>query len=303
MDIPHFLYLFIYWWAFRLLPPPDYYKQCCNEYGCANISSRSCFQLFCVYTKKWVCWIICVCSVAQLCLTLCNPMDCCPPGSSVLGSFSGKNTGMGCHFLLQGIFPTQGLNLCLWDLMYWQADSLPLSHLGSSGSYGNSTFNFWSKLHTVCHTSQNFFQFSSVAQLYLTLCDPIDYSTPGFPINNQLLQLVQTDVHWVSDAIQPSHPLLSPSPPAFTLSQHQGLFQWVSFSHWVAKVLASVSASVLPMNIQDWFPWGLTGWISLQSKGRWRAFSNTTVQKHQFFGAQLSLKSNSHIHTWPLEKP
>ena len=66
---------------------------------------------------------------------------------------------------------------------------------------------------------------------------------------------------------------------------------------------ASASASVLPMNIQDWFPLGLTGLISLQSKGLSRIFSNTTVQKHQFFGTQLSLWSNFHIHTWLLEKP
>ena len=65
----------------------------------------------------------------------------------------------------------------------------------------------------------------------------------------------------------------------------------------------SASTSVLPMNIQDWFPLGLTGWISFQSKGLSRVFSNTMVQKHQFFGAQLSSQSNSHIHTWPLEKP
>ena len=65
----------------------------------------------------------------------------------------------------------------------------------------------------------------------------------------------------------------------------------------------SASASVLPMNIQDWFPLGWTGWISLQSKGLSRVFSNTTAQKHQFFGPHLSLQSNSHIHTWPLEKP
>ena len=65
----------------------------------------------------------------------------------------------------------------------------------------------------------------------------------------------------------------------------------------------SASASVLPMNIQDWSPLGWTGWISLQSKGLSRVFSNTTVQKHQFFGTQRSSQSNSHIHTWPLEKP
>ena len=80
-------------------------------------------------------------------------------------------------------------------------------------------------------------QFSSVAQSCPTLCDPINRSTPGLPVHHQLPESTQTHVHWVSDAIQPSHPLSSPSPPAFNLSQHQGLFQWVSFSHWVAKTL------------------------------------------------------------------
>ena len=69
------------------------------------------------------------------------------------------------------------------------------------------------------------------------LCDPMDCSTPGLPVQHQLLEFTQTHVHWVSDAIQPSHPLLSPFPPAFNLSQHQGLLQWVSSSHQVAKVL------------------------------------------------------------------
>ena len=80
-------------------------------------------------------------------------------------------------------------------------------------------------------------QFSSVTQLCLTLWDSMDCSMPGFPVYHQLLELTQTYVHWVGDAIQLSHPLLSPSPPAFNLSQHQGLFQWVSSSHQVAKVL------------------------------------------------------------------
>ena len=84
-----------------------------------------------------------------------------------------------------------------------------------------------------CHSVQ----FSSVAQSCLTLCDPRDCSTPGFPVHHQLPKFTQTDVHWVGDAIQPSHPLLPPSPPAFNLSQHQGLFKWVSSSHQVAKVL------------------------------------------------------------------
>ena len=78
---------------------------------------------------------------------------------------------------------------------------------------------------------------SSVAQSCPTLCDPMDCSTPGLPVHHQLLKLAQTHVHRVSDAIQPSHPLLSSSPPAFNLSQHQGFFQWVSSSHQVAKAL------------------------------------------------------------------
>ena len=75
----------------------------------------------------------------------------------------------------------------------------------------------------------------SVAQSCSTLCNPMDCSTPGFPVHHQLLELAQTHVHRVDDAIQPSHPLSSPSPPAFNLSQHQGLFQWFSSSHQVAK--------------------------------------------------------------------
>ena len=80
-------------------------------------------------------------------------------------------------------------------------------------------------------------QFSSVTQSCLTLCDPMDCSTPGLPVNHQLPELDQTHVHRVGDAIQPTHPLSPPSPPAFNLSHHQGLFQWVSTSHQVAKVL------------------------------------------------------------------
>ena len=79
--------------------------------------------------------------------------------------------------------------------------------------------------------------FSSVAQLCPTLCDPMDCSTPGFPVHHQLPELAQTHIHRVGDAIQPSHPLSSPSPPTFNLSQHQGLFKWVSSSHQVAKGL------------------------------------------------------------------
>ena len=242
----------------------------------------------------------------------------------------------------------------------------------------------------------------------MTLYDLMDSSTQGLPVHHQLPEFTQTHVHWVGDAIQPSHPLSSPSSPAFNLSQHQVLFKWVSSSHQVAIIVEfsfnispsnehsglisfrvdwldllaaqfshsvmsdslgphglqhtrssspsptpgvypnscplsqwcqpTISSSVvpvsscpqsspasgsfqmsrlftsggqgigaaasgLPVNIQDWFPLGWTDLISLQSKGLSRIFSNITVQKHQLFGAHLSLQSNSHIHTWPLEKP
>ena len=85
--------------------------------------------------------------------------------------------------------------------------------------------------------SLNTVQFSSAAQLGPTRCDPMNHSTPGLPVHHQLLEFTQTHVHRVCDAIQPSHPLSSPSLPALSLSQHQGLFKWVSSSHHVAKVL------------------------------------------------------------------
>ena len=154
-------------------------------------------------------------------------------------------------------------------------------------------------------------QFSSVTQSCPTLCDLMDCSTPGFSVHHQLLELVQTHVHWVSDAIQPSHPLLSPSAPTFNLSQHRGQFCLFLFFFPISQFIASggqsigvsASASVLPMNIQDWFPLELTGMISLQSNGLSRVFSNTTVQKHQFFTTHPSLWSKSHIHILVLEKP
>ena len=101
----------------------------------------------------------------------------------------------------------------------------------------------------------------------------------------------------ISSSVVPfsSCPKSLPASGSFPMSQ---LFAWDGQSTAV-----SASASVLPMNTQDWSLLGWTGWISLQSKRLSRVFSNTTVQKHQFFGAQLSSQSNSHIHTWPLEKP
>ena len=144
----------------------------------------------------------------------------------------------------------------------------------------------------------------SVTQLCPTPWDSMDYSTPGFPVLHYFPDPAQTHVHWVSDVIQSSCPLSSPSPPVFNLSQHQSLLQWVNSSPSEGQIIgalasaSSLASSVLPMNIQGWFPLGLTGLISLQSKWLLRAFSNTTIQKHPYFSTQPSLWLNSHIHTW-----
>jgi len=124
----------------------------------------------------YVCVCVCVCDVcAQLCLTLCNPMDCSVPGSSVHGISQGKNTGVGCHFLLRGgDLPDPGIEPAPLESPTLQADSLPLNHLGSPK--GPS-------------------QFSSVTQLCPTLCHPMDCSTSGLPVHHQLPEFTQTHVH------------------------------------------------------------------------------------------------------------
>ena len=123
----------------------------------------------------------------------------------------------------------------------------------------------------------------------VSLCNSIDCSMQGFPVLHYLLQLAQANVYWVGDAIQPFHPLSYPSLPAFSLSTSGSFPMSQLFPSGGQSIGAWLSASVLPMNIQGWFPLGLTGWISLQSKGLSRVFSNTMVQKHQFFSAQPSL--------------
>ena len=129
---------------------------------------------------------------------------------------------------------------------------------------------------------------SSVAQSCLTLCDPMDCSRPGFPVYHLLPEPTQTHVHEVGDTIQPSHPRLSPS-PAFNLSQHQGLFKWVSSSHEVAKVL-ELSFSMSPSNEYLWLIFLRIDWLDLLAvQGTLKVFSNTTVQSINFFGTQLFL--------------
>ena len=133
-------------------------------------------------------------------------------------------------------------------------------------------------------------QFSSVAQSCLTLCDPMDCSTPGLPVHHQLPEFIQTHVHWVGDAIQPSPPVIpfSSCLQSFPASGSFPVSQFIIPGS--QSIGVSASAWVFPMNIQDWFPLRWTIWISLQSKGLLRVFSNTTVQNHQFVGALTSMQ-------------
>ena len=160
---------------------------------------------------------------------------------------------------------------------------------------------FWKLLYLQSLTQIHVLLFSCsvVSDSFLTPWTAACQASLSFPVP----EFAQIHVHWVGDAIQLSHPLLSPSPPALHFSQHQGPFPVSQFfTSGGQSIGASASAAVLLVNIQGWFPLELTDLISLQSKGLSRVF-NTTVQKHQFFGAQPSLWFNSHIHTWLLEKP
>ena len=147
--------------------------------------------------------------------------------------------------------------------------------------------NLCSKKLQASHHRSNI-QFSSVTQLCLTLCDPINHSTPGLPVHHQLPEFTQTHIHRVGDAIQPSHPLLSPSPPAPNPSQHQGISN-ESTLHVRRPKYWSFSFSISTSNEHPGLILFKMDWLDLLAvQGTLRVFSNTTVQKHQFFSAQLS---------------
>ena len=147
-----------------------------------------------------------------------------------------------------------------------------------------------------------FSQFSSVTQSCPTLCDPMDCSRLGLTVHHQLPEFTQTHVHWVGDAMQPSHPLLTPSTPTFNLSSIRAfsnesalLIRWPKYWSFSFSISLSSDYSGLMSFRIDWLD-------LLAVQGTLRVFSNT-VQKHQFSSAQLSSPSNTHIHRWLLEKP
>ena len=218
-----------------------------------------------------------------MCPILCNPMDYSLPGSSIRGIFYARVLEWFAISFSRGSSPPR--------------DRTQVSHIAGI------SFTVWATRKQIGASLNKNLQFNSVAQSYPTPCDPMNHSTPGLPVHHQLPEFTQTHVYQVSDVIQPSHPchtlLLLPQilPSIRVFSNESTLrMRWPS-------IRVSALASVLPIKTQDWSPLGCTGWISLQAKGLSRVFSNTTVQKRQFFFPQLSSQSNSHIHRWPLEKP
>ena len=162
---------------------------------------------------------VCLCLVSQSCLTLCHPMDCSPPGSSVHGILQARTMECGWPCPPPGDLPNLGVELRSHALQE-DTDSYHLSHQGSLFKVYSLMFwyvyTLWNNHYNhTCHFYR--VQFSSVAQLCPTCCNPMDCSMPGFPVHHQLLELTQTHVHQVSDTIQPPHPVSSPSPPAFKL--------------------------------------------------------------------------------------
>ena len=153
----------------------------------------------------------------------------------------------------------------------------PSSRLSQSTGFG-CPMSYIKLLLVICFTYGKEYQFSSVSQSCLTLCDTMNHSTPGLPVHHQLPEFTQTHVHWVSDAMQPSHPVvpLSSCPQSFSATESFQKSQL--FASGGQSIGVSASTSVLPMNTQDWFPLGWTGWTSLQSKGLSRVFSNTTFK-------------------------
>ena len=144
-------------------------------------------------------------------------------------------------------------------------------------------------------------QFSSATQSCLILCNPMNRSTPGLPVHHQLPEFTQPSSQWCHPAISSSVVPFSSCPQSLPASESFPISQLFARSGQSTGI--SALASFLPKKSQGWSHSEWTGWISSQSKGLSRVFSNTTVQKCQFFSTQLSSQSNSHIHTWPQEKP
>ena len=174
------------------------------------------------------------------------------------------------------------LEFALWVGIHKSPVRLKFSQFSHSGVSDSLWPHELEDVRLPCSSSTPRRQFSSVAQSFPTLCNPMNHSKPGLPVHHQLAESTQTNVNWVGDAIQPS-------PTALNLSGIRSFQMSQLFTSGGQSIGVSASTSVLPMNTQEWSPLGWTSWISLQSKRLSRVFSNTTIKKHQFFSTQLSL--------------
>ena len=184
------------------------------------LSYKKAINFFCIDVMLKTCYAAAAAKSFQSCPTLCDPIDCSHPRDS-----PGKNTRVGCHFLLQCMKVKSESEVTQSRLTL--RDPMDCSLPGSS-IHGIFQARVLEWVKTCC---------TSVAQLCPTLYDPINHSTWGLPVHHQLPEFTQTHIHPVSDAMQPSQPLSSPSPPAPNPSQHQSPFQWVNTWHEVARVL------------------------------------------------------------------
>ena len=159
----------------------------------------------------------------------------CSVGEDSCKSWTARRSNQSILKEISPEYSLEGLMLNLkFQYLMWRTDSFEKTLM--LGKIEGRRRRGWQSMRWLDGIIDSMDMFSSVAQSCPTFYDPMNCSTPGFPVHHQLLELSQTHVHWVGDAIQPSHPLLSPSPPNFNLSQHQGLFKWVSSLHQVAKV-------------------------------------------------------------------
>ena len=181
-----------------------------------------------------ICWLCVLCLVAQSCSTLRDLMNCSLPDSLSLGILQARILEWVAMPSSRGT--SQPRDLCRFYLYAYYIQESSIWWLLLTAWLHEQVLKKMERTVTYPHWRASSVQFSSVAQLCQTLCDPMDHSMPGLPVHHQLSEFTQTHACWVGDAIQPSHPLSSLS-PTFNLSQHQGLFKWVSSSHQVAKVL------------------------------------------------------------------
>ena len=265
------------------------------------------FTMLCLVSTihKWLRYVVIVVQSLSCCLIICDPMDCSTPGSSTSLKWSknrsvvsdslqshglyspwnspGQNTGVGSLSFLRGIFPTQGSNP---RLPYCRLILYQLSHQGSPRILKWVAYPFSSG----SSPPRNWTRISCIAGGFFT-----NWATREAWVCSNLCPLSWWWYLTISYSAHSSFCLQSfLASGSFPVSQ--------LFTSRVQRIRASASAAVLPMNTQGWFPLGLAGLISLQSKGLSRVFSSTTVQKYQFFGAQPSLWTNSYTCAWLLEK-